>query len=166
MKYHFMEQVHGFLWTLSWNVVISSVDNRSSSHIDSRKNSFLVLGEGPNDDVNGVSVVEKEFSSINFSTSRDKFCFSLHYNADSSYLFVNRKKTKIFLTDNKNTNFPNSVLFRKHTWKISSQKKHHLKELFMSLKLIMMLLSIHKILIVNDNTKQRFEILKKYLSDY
>ena len=31
---------------------------------------------------------EKKFS-INFSKGNSKFCLSLHYNADNSYLFVN-----------------------------------------------------------------------------
>ena len=35
-----------------------------------------------------------------------KFCFSLHYNADSSYLFVNGKEIFKFKADNKNVNFP------------------------------------------------------------
>ena len=50
---------------LGRNVVIS-VDNNSSSHTDNRKNSFLVLGEAPTDDINGsIGATEKQFS-INF----------------------------------------------------------------------------------------------------
>lgn len=61
-----------FCEDFAWNIVIFNDDNSSSSHIDNRRNSFLVLGEGPNDDTNGVSgAVENKFS-INFSISKDK----------------------------------------------------------------------------------------------
>ena len=35
------------------NVLIFGVDNSASSHTDSRKNNFLLLGEGTNFDING-----------------------------------------------------------------------------------------------------------------
>ena len=48
------------------NVIIFGVDNSSSSHADSRKNNFLVLGEGPTFAINGrFALPEKKFS-INF----------------------------------------------------------------------------------------------------
>ena len=40
------------------------------------------------------------------SKANTKFCLSLHYNGDNSYLFVNGKKFFKFKTDNKNVNFP------------------------------------------------------------
>ena len=46
---------------------------------------------------------QKKFS-INFTKANIRFCLSLHYNADSSHLFVNGKE--IFKDDNKNVNFP------------------------------------------------------------
>ena len=58
------------------NVVIFGVDNSSSS---------LVLGEGPNNSSSGFA--EQKFS-INFSKENTKFCLSLHYNQDNSYLLV------------------------------------------------------------------------------
>ena len=66
------------------NVVIFGVDNSSSSHADNCKNSFLVLGEGPT--ISGCfGSTEKNFS-ITFSKANTKFCLSLHYNADNSYV--------------------------------------------------------------------------------
>ena len=38
---------------LAGNVIIFDFDNSSSPHTDNRKNNFLLLGEGPTDDVNG-----------------------------------------------------------------------------------------------------------------
>ena len=44
--------------------------------------------------------------SINFSKANRKFCLSLNYNVDNSYLFVNWKEIFKFKADNKNVNFP------------------------------------------------------------
>ena len=59
--------------------------NKPSSHIDNRKNNFLVLGEGDTFGING-GLGEP------FSKTKAKFCLSFHYNGDNSYLFVNGKK--------------------------------------------------------------------------
>ena len=48
---------------------------------------------------------EKKFS-INFTGAYTKFCLSLHYNGDNTYLFVNGKEIFKFKTDHKNVNFP------------------------------------------------------------
>ena len=87
------------------NFIIFGVDNSSSSHADNHKNNFLVLGEGPTFGINGsFGSPEKKFN-VNFSKANTKFCLSLHYNADHSYLFVNGKQ--IFnLKLTKNVNFP------------------------------------------------------------
>ena len=58
------------------NVIISGVDNASSSHSDNRKNIFLILGEGPTFGVNGkFGSVAKRFN-INFTKVNTKFCLS------------------------------------------------------------------------------------------
>ena len=88
------------------NVIIFGVDNSSSSHVDNRKNNFFMLGEGSTFGINGsFESPEKKFR-INFSKANTKFCLSLHYNADDSYLFVNGKEIFKFKADNKNVNFP------------------------------------------------------------
>ena len=48
---------------------------------------------------------QKKFD-INFSKSKTKFCLSLHFNSDNSYLFVNGKDIYKFKASNKNANFP------------------------------------------------------------
>ena len=73
------------------NVVIFGVNNNLSSYGDNRKNNLLVLGKGPTSGINwrfGAS--EKNFS-IDFSKAKHKFCSSLCYNGDNSYLFINGK---------------------------------------------------------------------------
>ena len=68
------------------NVIIFGVDNSSSSHADNRKHKFLVLGEGPTFGINGsFGSLENKFS-INLNKANSKFCLSLHYNADNSYV--------------------------------------------------------------------------------
>ena len=50
---------------------------------------YLVYVFGNSSVFNGnVGAAEQKFS-INFSKAMTKFCLSLHYNHDSSYLFVN-----------------------------------------------------------------------------
>ena len=53
---------------------------------------------------------------INFNKAKAKFCLSLHYHADNSYLFVNRKEIFKFKADNGNINF----LSRFCLWSISN----------------------------------------------
>ena len=87
------------------NVIITGVDNSSSSHSDNCKNNFLILGDGPIFGVNGsFGSPEKKFS-INFTEANTKPCLSLHYNPDNSCFFVNRKEIIKFKTDNRNVNF-------------------------------------------------------------
>ena len=107
------------------NFVIFGVDNSSSSHTNNWKNVFLVLGEGPTDDINGsIGAAQKRFS-INLSTVKAQFCSSLHYNDDDSYLFVKGKeiynKSKAV---NNNLNFPNQFLSRKHLISLTRLKKY------------------------------------------
>ena len=104
------------------NVVISGVDNSSSSHTDNCHNDFLLLGEGPTDDINGsVDAAEQTFS-INFSKAKIKLYLSLHYNGDNNYLLVNTKKTCRYKADNKNVRFPTQ--FSPYPINLSKKKYH------------------------------------------
>ena len=51
-----------------------------------------MLGEGPTHGINGSFGSPKKKFSIKFTKSNSKFCLSLHYNADNSYMFVNGKE--------------------------------------------------------------------------
>ena len=48
---------------------------------------------------------QKRKFSINFTKANTKFCLSLHYNDDNSYLLVNGKKIFKFKACNENFNF-------------------------------------------------------------
>ena len=65
-----------------------------------------MIGEGPTYGINGKFGSPKKKFSIIFTKANTKFCFSLHFNADNSYLFVNGKEISKFKTNNKNVNFP------------------------------------------------------------
>ena len=79
--------------------------NSSLSHSDNCKNNFLVLGEDTTCEVNGSFGSPGKKFSINFSKAKTKFRLSLHYNADNSCLFVNRKEIFKLKADSKNVNF-------------------------------------------------------------
>ena len=62
----------------------------------------MTNAKGPTYDINGSFASPEKKFNINFTKVNTKFCLSLHYNADNSYLFVNRKEIFKFKTDNKN----------------------------------------------------------------
>ena len=66
---------------------------------------FLILGEGDFFAINRSFGGPEIMFSINFSEANTKFCLSLHYNADNSYLFVNGKEVFKFKANKKNINF-------------------------------------------------------------
>ena len=70
------------------NVIIFGGDMSSSAHVDNKKKSILILGNGPIQGLENTLTAEKMYS-INFTVAKKKFCLSLHYNGENSYLFVN-----------------------------------------------------------------------------
>ena len=52
------------------------------------KKDILVLRIGPTQGLEHTLTPEKMYS-INFTVTKKKFCLSLHYNEENSYLFVN-----------------------------------------------------------------------------
>ena len=56
----------------------------SSVHANNTANNILVLGKEFIQGINGTTIYAEKMYSTNFY-----FCLSLHYNGDSSYLFVN-----------------------------------------------------------------------------
>ena len=70
------------------NVIIFGVDMSSLTKTDNRKKDILILCKGPTQGLGHTLSAEKMYS-INFKEKDNKFCLSLHYNKESSYLFVN-----------------------------------------------------------------------------
>ena len=67
----------------------------SSTKIDNRKKDILILGKGPTQGLKHTLSAEKMYST-NFTEHNNKFCLSLHYNGENSYLFVNGKEIHKF----------------------------------------------------------------------
>ena len=63
----------------------------SSTHIHNKNKDILVLGKGPTQGLEHTLTTEKMYP-INFTVTKKKFCLSLHYNGENSYLFVNSIK--------------------------------------------------------------------------
>ena len=80
-----------FSWWYSRNVITFDVDNSSSSHAENLTHNFWILGEGPALGISGSFGSTKKTFSVNNSKASTKFCLSLHYNVDNSYLFVDKK---------------------------------------------------------------------------
>ena len=74
------------------NVMIFGADMSSSTHANSKPRNILVLGKDFIQGIDGITIYAEKMSSTNFTLANKKFCLSLHYNDDNSYLFVNGKE--------------------------------------------------------------------------
>ena len=61
-------------------------------HANNRANNISVLGKDFIQGINSATIYAEKMYSTNFTVTNKKFCLSLHYNGDSSYLFVNGKE--------------------------------------------------------------------------
>ena len=82
------------------NVIIFGADMSSSAHSNNKTRSISVLGKDFLQGIDGTTIYVEKMYSINFIVANKKFCFSLHYNGDSSYLFVNGKEIINFKAKN------------------------------------------------------------------
>ena len=71
------------------NVIIFGANMGSSMHANNKVNNILVLGKDFMQGINGTTIYAEKMYSINFTKSKIRFCLSLHYNGDNSYIFVN-----------------------------------------------------------------------------
>ena len=62
---------------------------------------FLESGKGTTKNIMGSACEPEQKAIINFSKANTKFCLSLHYNHDNSYLFVKDKEIYKLKVDNK-----------------------------------------------------------------
>ena len=106
------------------NVLIFGVDMSFSAHIDNKKKDILVVGIGTTQGLEHTQTAEKMYS-INFTTTKKKFCLSLHYNGANSYLFVNG--TEIYKFKAKDSEIVASPLCLGNIskdWSIDNMKKN------------------------------------------
>ena len=73
------------------NVIIFGADMSSSAHANNKRN-ILVLGKDFIQGMDNTRINAEKIYSTNFTVANKKICLSLHYNGDSSYLFVNGKE--------------------------------------------------------------------------
>ena len=73
-----------------------------------------MLGEGPTFWINESFGSAGKKISVNFSKANTKFCMSLYYNADNSYLFVNGKEIIKFKVVNKMLTFQLNFVSEAH----------------------------------------------------
>ena len=78
------------------NVIIFGADLSSSVHANNKVNNVLVLGKSFIQGMNGTTIHAERMYSTNFTVDNKRFCLSLHYNGDNSYLFVNGKEIHKF----------------------------------------------------------------------
>ena len=71
------------------NLITFRADMSSSVHANNKINNILVLSKDFIQGINDTTIYAEKTYSINFTKSSVKFCLSLHYNGDNSYLFVN-----------------------------------------------------------------------------
>ena len=69
--------------------MIFGVNMDSSTNLDNKGKDILILGKGPTQGLGEHSLSAEKMYSVNFTKVNTKFCLSLHYNGDNSYLFVN-----------------------------------------------------------------------------
>ena len=78
------------------NFIIFGVDMSSSAHANNKVNNVLVLGKAFIQGINGTTIYAEKMYSTNFTVDNKRFCLSVHYNGDNSYLFVNGKEIHKF----------------------------------------------------------------------
>ena len=71
------------------NLIMFGADMGSSTHGNNKTRNILVLGKDFIQGIDGTTNYEEKMYSINFTKSKTRFCLSLHYNKENSYLFVN-----------------------------------------------------------------------------
>ena len=114
----------------------------SSIHVDNEKKDILVLGRGPTEGLESTLTPEKMYS-INSTVTKNKFCFSMHYNGANSYLFVNG--TEIIKFKAKDSEIVASPLCLGNIckdWSTDNMKKQGLLVMFMILVQIIILLQL------------------------
>ena len=70
------------------NAIIFGADMSNSAHIDNKKKDILTLGKGPTQRLGNTTLTAEKMYSPNFTVDNKKFCLSLHYNGDNSYLIA------------------------------------------------------------------------------
>ena len=71
------------------NCIILGADMSTSVHANNKTKNILDLGKDFVQGLDNITIYAEKLYSIDFTENNEKFCLSLHYNGDNSYLFVN-----------------------------------------------------------------------------
>ena len=82
------------------NVIIFGADMSSSAHIDNKGKDILILGEGPTQGLDDMTLTAEAICPINFTQPNKRFALTLPYNGSNSFLFVNATKIYQFKENN------------------------------------------------------------------
>ena len=82
------------------NVIMFGADLGNSRHATNKTQYVLVLGYGLIQKINDTTIYAEQMYSPNFTVDDKRFCLSVHYNGDNSYLFVNGKNVTKFKAKN------------------------------------------------------------------
>ena len=82
------------------NVIIFGADMSLSVHIDNKNKDILILGEGPTQRLDGITLTAEAISPINFKKPNKRFALSLRYNGSNRFLFINGTKIHQFKAKN------------------------------------------------------------------
>ena len=63
-----------------------------SVHANNKTKNILALGKDFIQEIDNTTIYAEKRYSTNLTVANKKFCLSLHYNGDSSYLFFNGKE--------------------------------------------------------------------------
>ena len=77
---------------LGKSVIIFGADMSSSLHATNKTRNILVLGRDFIQGIDNTTIYAEKMYSTNFTGANNKFCLSLHYDGNDSYLFVNGKE--------------------------------------------------------------------------
>ena len=90
------------------NIINFGDDMSSSVHVDNKGKDISILGEGPTQGLDDITLTAQSKYPINFTQSGKRFVLSLHYNGSNSFLFVNA--TKVYQFKVKNTEIKDYAL--------------------------------------------------------
>ena len=103
---------------------------KSSVHIDNEGKDILIIGEGPTQRLNDITLTAEASYPIDFTQSGKTFVLSLHCNGRNGFLLVNTKK--LYQSKAKNSEINYYALYLCHISKhctINNMKKQSLKKL-------------------------------------
>ena len=113
----------------------------SSVYANNKTKNILILGEGITQGLDDTTQAAEKMYLINFTVSRKKFCLSLHYNGDNSYLLVDGREIIEFKAEySEVVASPLCLGNISKDFSVANMKKLDYMDLFLILVLIMMLL--------------------------